>query len=316
MVPAEGRPKNLKLKSSWHRRRRSKILAVSLEHWKGRRGLLLLRCTAPPLILPNIPPRYGGGGGWAVHEYPPTSSIRWNKGVRNGWHDDCKLCVCARARACGRVCVCVRVCVAAMCLQPLLMASPGRNTNADCCWCVYMSRMRDERHAAEQVLLLLRQETVLTHISVQLPAANPRCRVRLHAEFAMGNVMPFPVDCGRPVLGTRGGLGGLRLCCSRPSATAHFPPPKYNRSRSFFPFFWTGGPDQNELAWPAHCMGLETTRNRDSGLSNSAMIPRMPSMRCCLPNTIGAAVSARRVFSTCVALMAGAFGVAHPPIRQ
>ena len=35
MVPAEGGPKILKLKSSWHR---SKILAVSLQHWKGRGG--------------------------------------------------------------------------------------------------------------------------------------------------------------------------------------------------------------------------------------------------------------------------------------
>ena len=31
-------PRILKLKFSWHRRRRSKILAVSLKHWKGRRG--------------------------------------------------------------------------------------------------------------------------------------------------------------------------------------------------------------------------------------------------------------------------------------
>ena len=38
MVPAEGGLKILKLRSSWHRRRRSKILDVSLEHWKGRRG--------------------------------------------------------------------------------------------------------------------------------------------------------------------------------------------------------------------------------------------------------------------------------------
>ena len=38
MVPAEGGPKILKLESPWHRRRRSKILAVSLKHWKGRRG--------------------------------------------------------------------------------------------------------------------------------------------------------------------------------------------------------------------------------------------------------------------------------------
>ena len=38
MVPAEGRPKVFKLKSSWRRRHQSKILAVSLKHWKGRRG--------------------------------------------------------------------------------------------------------------------------------------------------------------------------------------------------------------------------------------------------------------------------------------
>ena len=41
MVPAEGGPKNCNLKSSWRQRRqerRSKILAVSLKYWKGRRG--------------------------------------------------------------------------------------------------------------------------------------------------------------------------------------------------------------------------------------------------------------------------------------
>ena len=38
MVPTEGGPKNLKRKSSWHRRCRSKILAVSLKHYKRRRG--------------------------------------------------------------------------------------------------------------------------------------------------------------------------------------------------------------------------------------------------------------------------------------
>ena len=38
MVPAEGGPKFLKRQSSWHRRRRSKILGVSLNHWKGRGG--------------------------------------------------------------------------------------------------------------------------------------------------------------------------------------------------------------------------------------------------------------------------------------
>ena len=36
VVPAEGGPKLLRLQSSWHRRRRRKILAVSLTHWKGR----------------------------------------------------------------------------------------------------------------------------------------------------------------------------------------------------------------------------------------------------------------------------------------
>ena len=36
--PCRRRAKNVKLKSSWHRRRRSKILAVSLKHGKGRRG--------------------------------------------------------------------------------------------------------------------------------------------------------------------------------------------------------------------------------------------------------------------------------------
>ena len=37
MVPAEGGPKIVKLQSFWCRRRGSKILAVSLKHWKGRR---------------------------------------------------------------------------------------------------------------------------------------------------------------------------------------------------------------------------------------------------------------------------------------
>ena len=37
MTPAEGGPQILKLKSSWHRRRRSKIFAVSLKHYKRRR---------------------------------------------------------------------------------------------------------------------------------------------------------------------------------------------------------------------------------------------------------------------------------------
>ena len=51
MVPAKGGPKSVKLKSSWHPRRRSKTLAVSLKHWKGRRGGGLLGGGgAPPAV--------------------------------------------------------------------------------------------------------------------------------------------------------------------------------------------------------------------------------------------------------------------------
>ena len=58
VVLAEDGPKTFQRKSSWHQRRRSKSLAVSLKHWKGRRGVQgggggggtppprLLRCTA------------------------------------------------------------------------------------------------------------------------------------------------------------------------------------------------------------------------------------------------------------------------------
>ena len=90
MAPAEGGPKILKCKSSWHRRRRSKTLAVSLKHWKRRRGggpggggvtPLLLRCTAvlipPPAFAPlPIPLRYaeatlcGGDHGMQMGVHP------------------------------------------------------------------------------------------------------------------------------------------------------------------------------------------------------------------------------------------------------
>ena len=70
MVPAEGGPKMIfKLKSCWGR---SKILAVSLQHWKGRRGgvhPLLLRYT-PVLIHPA-----GGDGHQVTVPPPPKSSI-------------------------------------------------------------------------------------------------------------------------------------------------------------------------------------------------------------------------------------------------
>ena len=78
--PKAGR-KILKLQSSWHRRRRSKILAVSLKHYKrrreGGRGVqgeggrggsgevppLLLRCTA--LLIHHWGGGWEGGGGVA-----------------------------------------------------------------------------------------------------------------------------------------------------------------------------------------------------------------------------------------------------------
>ena len=52
MVSAEGGPKIFKPKSSWHRRRRSKILAVSLKHWKGRGGVRGFQAGGgvPPLL--------------------------------------------------------------------------------------------------------------------------------------------------------------------------------------------------------------------------------------------------------------------------
>ena len=52
MVPAEGGPRFFKLKSSWGRRCRSKILAVSLKYWKG-----------------------GGGGGPGGRGYPPPPTV-------------------------------------------------------------------------------------------------------------------------------------------------------------------------------------------------------------------------------------------------
>ena len=62
MVPAEGGLKTLKLKSSWHRRRRSTIWlsASNIGRGGGGRGVppLLLRCTA--LLI------HHWGGGWGV----------------------------------------------------------------------------------------------------------------------------------------------------------------------------------------------------------------------------------------------------------
>ena len=53
----------LKLQSSWHRRRRSKILAVSLKHWKGRKG---------------------GGGGGSRGGVPPLL-LRRTAGLIHHW---------------------------------------------------------------------------------------------------------------------------------------------------------------------------------------------------------------------------------------
>ena len=61
MVPAEGGPKILKLQCSWHR---SKILAVSLKHWKGRSGGG--GGAPPPSYVLSVRPFYyiPGGRAW------------------------------------------------------------------------------------------------------------------------------------------------------------------------------------------------------------------------------------------------------------
>ena len=82
MVPAEGGPKFLKLESSWHRRRRSKILAVSIQHWKGRGGGgggLLLRCTAVLSHPCYTPPPTAEGCGDVTQVW-----VRGRRGHQNG----------------------------------------------------------------------------------------------------------------------------------------------------------------------------------------------------------------------------------------
>ena len=54
IVPAEGGPNILKLKSSWHRRRRSKSCAISLKHWKGRASIWS-GCSVRIRLWPCLP---------------------------------------------------------------------------------------------------------------------------------------------------------------------------------------------------------------------------------------------------------------------
>ena len=84
----EGGPKILKRKSSWHRRRRSKILAASLKHWKGRGGggalpaahgrsnTSLAGPRPPPCRGPNDPPsgtlRHGSARARPQQRIPQT----------------------------------------------------------------------------------------------------------------------------------------------------------------------------------------------------------------------------------------------------
>ena len=111
MAPAEGGPKILRLKSSWHRRRRSKILAVSLKHWKGSKGGeergvqrgggggLLLRCTA--LLIHHCPQpnrhradplNFIGALAAAVCVQPPSSILKPPAGARRRCRRGMYLC--------------------------------------------------------------------------------------------------------------------------------------------------------------------------------------------------------------------------------
>ena len=103
-------------KSSWHRRRRSKILAVSLKHWKGRRGGV----WGGRGVTPHPPAVYscmwGRGGGWGqgsggkgqwgchsvmVSTPGPTSRRRQLPAVPAGpeWHN-----TAASATPCATLC--------------------------------------------------------------------------------------------------------------------------------------------------------------------------------------------------------------------
>ena len=62
-APAEGAAKDLKRKSAWHRRRRSKMLAVGLKHWKGEREG---GAPAPPPAAHSSSNASLWGGGGAV----------------------------------------------------------------------------------------------------------------------------------------------------------------------------------------------------------------------------------------------------------
>ena len=79
MVPAEGAPKLFELKSSWRQWRRNKNLAVSLQHWKGRRGG---GGKGGPGGVPPPPPTVYGrsntspGSGWGEQTSWPTRAVR------------------------------------------------------------------------------------------------------------------------------------------------------------------------------------------------------------------------------------------------
>ena len=73
--PPKAWPEILKLKPSWRQRRRSKILAVSLKHWKGRRGggkEGLWGGGAPPTVYSRSNTSLAGGRPGVLRSAVPT----------------------------------------------------------------------------------------------------------------------------------------------------------------------------------------------------------------------------------------------------
>ena len=111
MMPAEGGPNICKPKSSCHQRRRSEILAVSLKHWKGRRGfrwgVVCGRSNTSLGVRPHESGRSKGVGGTfgrltTVFTHPPGATIATTQGHRSSErHGKGGRCESVRAKCTG-----------------------------------------------------------------------------------------------------------------------------------------------------------------------------------------------------------------------